>query len=114
MADWKLTVRDGSDVSRLSFDDLDSALEEALSRIEQILDRPPLGTVKAIRDYEPEKLVKARIEVSGKGFFSPPTAGVDVRGDNSLLGYAGGVSRQPVEGQTAAQVVAAMRETLSR
>jgi hypothetical protein len=113
MADWKLTVRNGSDVSRLKFDDLGAALDEARTRIEQITDHPPLRTVKAIRDYEPEKQVKARIEISGKGFFSPPTAGVDVRGDNSLVGYAGGVSRQPIEGQTAAQVVEAMRETLS-
>jgi hypothetical protein len=114
MADWKLTVRDGSDVTRLKFDDLDAALEAARIRIEEITDRPPFGKVKAIRDYEPEKLVKARIEVSGKGFLSPPTAGVDVRGDNSLAGYVGGVSRKPIEGNTAAQVVHAMRETLSR
>lgn len=114
MADWKLTIRDGSDVSRLKFDDLEAALEEARTRIEQICARPQLETVKAIRDYEPEKLVKARIEISGRGFISPPTAGVDVRGDNSLAGYSGGVSRKPLKGRTAAQVVEAMRETLSR
>jgi hypothetical protein len=114
MADWKLTVREGSDVSRQKFDDLDSALEAAQVWIEEITDRPGLGTVKAIRDYEPSKLVKARVEVSGKGLFSPPTAGVDVHGDNSLLGYAGGVSRKPLEGKTATQVVEAMREALSR
>jgi hypothetical protein len=114
MADWKLTIRDGSDVSRFRFDDLDAALDAARAGIEQVIDRPPLGTTKAIRDYEPVKLVKARIEISGKGLFSPPTAGVDVRGDNSLAGYTGGVSRKPIKGNTAAQVVEAMRETLSR
>ena len=114
MADWKLTVRDGSDVTRLKFDDLDAALDAARVRIEEIADRPPLGNIKAIRYYEPEKLVKARIEISGKGLFSPPTAGVDVRGDNSLAGYAGGVSRKPLEGRTVAQVIHAMRETLDR
>ena len=114
MADWKLTVRDGSDVSRVKFDDLDAALDAARTRIEEITDRPPLGKVKAIREYEPEKLVKARVEISGKGFFSPPTAGVDIRGDNTLAGYTGGVSRKPIEGNTPAQVIHAMRETLSR
>jgi hypothetical protein len=113
VADWKLTVRDGSDVRRLKFDDLDAALDAALAEIEQITGRAPVGEVKAIRDYEPEKQVRARIEISGKGFFSPPTAGVDVRGDNSLIGYAGGVSRQAIEGQTAKQVVEGMRETLT-
>ncbi|MEX0620703.1 MAG: hypothetical protein WD181_03910 [Solirubrobacterales bacterium] len=114
MADWKLTVRDGSDVSRSKFDNLDAMLDEVRARIEQITARPPLGKVNAIRDYEPDKLVKARIEISGKGFFSPPTAGVDVRGDNSLVVYAGSVSRKPIEGRTAEQVVDAMRETLNQ
>jgi hypothetical protein len=114
MADWKLTVREGSNVQRQKFDDLDSALEAARARIEDITGLPELGTVKAIRDYEPAKLIKARLEVSGKGLFSPPTAGVDVHGDNSLLGYAGAVSRKPLEGKTASQVVEALREALSR
>ena len=114
MADWKLTVRDGSDVNRLRFDSLDAALAQARERIEAILSREPLDKVGAIRDYEPEKLVKARIEISGKGFLSPPTAGVDVRGDNTLLGFAGGVTRKPLEGRTTEQVIEAMRETLQR
>ncbi len=52
--------------------------------------------------------------MSGKGFISPPTAGVDIRGDNSLLGFSGGVSRKPLEGETAKQIVESMRETLQR
>jgi hypothetical protein len=114
MADWKLTVREGSDVDRQKFDDLDSALEAVRHRVEEITDRPGLGMVKAIRDYEPSKLIKARIEVSGKGFISPPTAGVDVHGDNSLLGYAGGVSRKPLDGKTVAEVVESLRKELTR
>jgi hypothetical protein len=114
LADWKLTVRDGSDVSRLKYGSLDEALEEARLRIDEVLAREPLKKVKAIRDYEPEILVKARIEVSGKGLFSPPTAGVDVNGDNSLMAFAGGVVRKPLRGETSKQVVEAMREALLR
>ena len=67
-----------------------------------------------IRDYEPEIQIKARLELSGKGLFSPPTAGVDVRGDNSLMAYSGSVARKPLEGDTTEQVIAAMRDTLMR
>jgi hypothetical protein len=114
LADWKLTIRDGSDVSRLKFDDLDAALEAARVRIDEVLERRPLATVKAIRDYEPGKRVKARIEISGRGFLSPPTAGVDIRGDNTLLGFTGGVTRKPLDGRTSDQVIEAMRQTLQR
>lgn len=114
MAKWKMTVRDGSDVSRMRFDDLDKALDSARTQIDEIISRPPLGTVKAIRDYDPEKLVKARIEISGKGLLSPPTAGIDVRGDNTLAGYTGAVSRKPIEAGNTDQVFDALREALAR
>jgi hypothetical protein len=58
-------------------------------------------------------LVKARLEITGKGLISPPTAGVDIRGDNSLLGFSGGVSRRPLDGDTAKQIVTSMREALA-
>jgi len=114
LANWKLTVRIGPEVSRVKFDDLDQALEEARQQIEAIAADAPLNRVKAIRDYEPDQLVKARVELSGKGFFSAPTVGVDIRGDNSLLGFSGGVTRKPLEGKTAKQIVASMRDTLQR
>jgi hypothetical protein len=114
LAAWKLTIRDGSQVSRLKFDNLDEALEQARQTIEQVLDREPLKKEKVIREYEPEVQVKARVEISGKGLFSPPTAGVDVRGDNSLVSYTGGVARKPLQGDTPKQVIEAMREALMR
>ena len=59
---------------------------------------PALKTVKAIRDYPPENQVKSRVEITGKGFFRPPGGGIDVRGDNSLRGFSGGVSRRVLPG----------------
>lgn len=114
MAAWKLTVRNGPEVSRVKFNDLGAALEAAREQIEAIAADAPLGAVKAIRDYDPEQLVKARVELTGKGFFSPPTVGVDIRGDNSLLGFSGGVTRKPLEGETTKQIIESMRETLQR
>lgn len=113
MAAWKLTIRDGSDVRRTKYDDLGAALEEARKAIDDVLSRGPLKKIKAIRDYEPEIQVKARVEISGKGLFSPPTAGVDVRGDNSLVAYSGAVARRPLEAESSGQAVEAMREALS-
>lgn len=106
-------MREGSDVRRLKFDDLDEALEEMKTRIEAIASGEPLNSISAIREYDPATLVKARLEVTGKGLIKPPTAGVDVRGDNSLVVFSGGVSRRELSGNTAAQAVASMREALT-
>ena len=59
----------------------------------------PLATVKAFKDYTPDQLVKARIEITGKGLISPPTAGLDIQGDGGMLAFTGGVSgnRSPQE-----------------
>lgn len=110
---WKLTVRHGSDVSRESFDDLDDALEEARRKAEEIISEGPLTRVKAIRDYEPGQIVNARIEISGKGLFSPPTAGIDIQGDLSIIAYTGGVRRKLLEGSTVAQAIKSVRMSLS-
>jgi hypothetical protein len=109
-----MTVRNGPAVSRVKFDDLDQALDAVRERVEAIAADPPLEQVKAIRDYDPEQLVKARVELTGKGLLSPPTAGIDIRGDNSLLGFSGGVTRKPLDGETAEQIVDSMRENLQR
>lgn len=114
MADWKLTVREGSTVTRSTFDDLDSAITAAREKTAEIMSGEPMKPVKAIRDYEPAQLVRARIEISGKGMFSPPTAGVDVQGDLSLTGFTGGVRRKPLEGDSLRQVFAEIREALEK
>jgi hypothetical protein len=111
---WKVTVRSGSDVSREGFDDLDEALAAAEKAVDEALADGPLPTVKAFRDYTPDQLVKARIEVAGKGFFSPPVAGVDVHGDGGMLAFSGGVRRKPLEADDRRQIFSAMRAVLER
>lgn len=113
MAAWKVTVRNGSNVQRQGFDDLDSALAEARRQTDEIVAEGPMPPAKAIRDYEPSQLVRARIEISGKGLLRPPTAGLDIRGDQSLIGFIGGVKRKPIEAKDETGIFAAIREALS-
>jgi hypothetical protein len=114
LAAWKLTVREGSNVSRTNFDDLDSAITAAREKTAEILTGQPMKAVKAIRDYEPAQLVRARIEISGKGLISPPTAGVDIQGDLTLTGFTGGIRRKPLEGDSLREVFREIREALEK
>ncbi len=109
MANWKLTIRHGSDVSRRSFDDLEDALDATRVAAEEVIAEGSLDTVKAIRDYEPSQIVNARLEISGKGLFRPPTAGIDIQGDLSLIPYAGGVRRRTLGGSTLPQAIKSLR-----
>ena len=114
MAAWKLTVRNGSTVQRQGFNDLDAALAEARRQTDAILAEGPMPPAKAFREYEPSQLVRARIEISGKGLLRPPTAGLDIQGDLSLTGFTGGVRRKPLEGDSVRQVFAEIREALEK
>ncbi len=109
-----MTVRYGSDVTRVSFDDLDEAIQEAEAMTEKVLSDGPLDSVSAFKEYAPDQLVKARIEISGKGLFSAPTAGIDIQGDGGMLGFTGGVKRKPIDATDRKQIFAGIREALNR
>ncbi|MCB0858272.1 MAG: hypothetical protein KDB57_09180 [Solirubrobacterales bacterium] len=113
MAQWKLTVRHGPDVSRQTFDDLDSALGAAREAADEVVSEGPLDPVSAIREYEPSQIVNARIEITGKGIFKPPTAGIDIQGDLRIVPYAGSVRRQTLEGSTLPQAIKSLKMFLS-
>ena len=113
MAKWKLTVRHGPEVRRSSFDDLDDALAAAREAADEVVSEGPLDRVKAIRDYEPSQIVNARIEITGKGLFRPPAAGLDIQGDLSVVPYAGGVRRQTLDGSTIPQAMKSLKMFLS-
>lgn len=106
-------MRSGSDVSRTGYDRLEDALVKARAEAERIVATAPLGKVKAIRDYAPESQTKARIEISGKGFLRPPTAGIDIRGDNSLLGYTGAIRRRPLRPDSMRAIFRALEKELA-
>ncbi len=113
-ARWKVTVRYGSDVSREGYESLDEAMAALEKSALEVLDDDPLKTVTAFRDYTPDQLVKARIEISGKGVVRPPTAGLDIQGDGELRPFRGGVLRKPLEAKGRKQVFAAIRQALEQ
>lgn len=112
MAAWKLTIRNGSDVSRRGFDDLESAIEAAAVATDAVLAEGPIPGVKAIRDYEPGQIVNARIEISGKGLLSPPTAGLDIQGDGTLIGFRGGITRKRFPSDSRKEIFESIRSAL--
>ena len=86
---WKLTVRHGSDVEHAGFDDLDEAVAAMRERALAIRAEGPVKAVSALRDFEPEDQVHARLQLSGSGLLRKPVAGVDVRGDGDVRPLSG-------------------------
>ena len=113
MSRWKLTVRHGSDVEHVEFDDLDAAIAELKRRAERVRAEGPLQGTSALRDFAPEDQVHARLQISGKGLLRKPTAGVDVKGDGSLVAFRGTVMREELEPEGRDTPFDAVRETLA-
>ena len=114
MSRWKLTVRHGSDVSREGFDDLDSAVAELRRRAGAIEAEGPLEEVSSLRDFAPQDQVHARLEISGRGLLRPPTAGVDLRGDGSMVAYSGGIRREELKPRRGGDAFDAVHDALRR
>jgi hypothetical protein len=111
-----LTVRrGGGDVDHAGFADLGEAVAAMRERALEIRAEGPARPVRSIRQFEPEQLVNARLQLTGPGrFFRKPTAGVDVRGDGTFVPFAGGVAREeldPTDHETPFDIV---RETLEQ
>jgi hypothetical protein len=84
-------------VERKRFDSLEAAIGSLRTRAESIRGEGPLGSVKAFREYGPEQRVAARLEISTGGFMRGRDAGLDVMGDGSLVPYAGGLRKRPLD-----------------
>jgi hypothetical protein len=112
---WKLTIRNGSKVSRQSFEDLDEAVAEMRRRALEIrAAAPPAKTVSALRDFEPAEQVTARLQIAGRGLLRKPVAGVDVRGDGTFMPFRGAVARQELDPTAHDTPFDLVRETLTR
>jgi hypothetical protein len=94
---WKLTVRNGSDVEHFQYLDLDEAVAAMRERALAIRAEGPVGAVRSLRDFEPGQQVQARLQLSGRGLFRKPVAGVDVRGDGTFVPFRGGVVREELD-----------------
>jgi hypothetical protein len=114
VAFWKLTVRDGSDVEHAEFDELDEAVAAMRSRALQIRTGGPAESVAALRDFGPEDQVRARLQLSGKGWLRKPVAGVDVRGDGTFMPFRGSMRREELDPSGHETPFDLVRETLQR
>lgn len=94
---WKLTVRNGPDVSHDDFDDLDEAVAAMRARALDIRAEGPLKKSSFLRDFEPGDQVKARLQISGGRMVRKVAAGVDVRGDGSFMPYRGILRREELD-----------------
>jgi len=96
-----VTVRRGPQVSHETYE----TLNQALAAVEREA-RGDLRAVQALgRTYEPEELVAARIELKG----ASKRAGVDVRGDGTLVAWTGRIRRTPLAGDA----LKALRQSVS-
>ena len=104
---YRVTVRRGPKVERERLESLDDALTavEAHARLTPRRD----GVDFVRRRYEPGDLVAARVELKGAGV----RAGLDVRGDGTIVAWTGRVRRAPIEPRDGESPVAALRRTLT-
>ncbi len=112
MASFKLTIRNGSKVTRESHDDLAGALAALRSHAVQIRDEGGLREISMIRTYEPQDLVKARLEISTGGPIRGRDAGIDVMGDGGLVAFRGGVFRKEISAERGDAAFAAVERAL--
>jgi hypothetical protein len=84
-------------VGREKFDSLDEALADARRRVEEIRREDRLPPINFLREFNPDKRVAARIQVSGPGLIRSSEAGVDVMGDGTAVAYTGAIGKERIE-----------------
>jgi hypothetical protein len=110
VAAYRLTIRHGSKVRKERFDDLGAAVEAMEESVRDIRREGPLREVTALRQYRPDRLVHARLELSTGGFLGGREVGIDVMGDGALIPYVGVVRKrelEPADDETAFDAVRA-------
>jgi hypothetical protein len=111
---WKLTVRRGSEVEHVGFEGLDEAVAAMRERALEIRAGAPAQTEAMLRTFKPEDQVRARLQLSGRGFLRKPVAGVDVRGDGTFVPFRGGVGREQLDPGARETPFDLVRETLEQ
>ena len=112
MSGWKLTVRNGPEVSHEKFGDLDEAVAALRARALAIRSQAPPKTAALLRTYKPEDQVQARLQLTGGGLLRKQVAGIDVRGDGEFVPFRGGMGREEIEPDRDETPFDAVRETL--
>ncbi len=113
MADWKVTVRAGSDVQRERYATLEDALEALGKHLELLAPSARREEASVLRRrIEPAAQVVARIEVAGSNR-RRVHAGIDLRGDGSTEAFTGRVRKQPLERREGETALDALHRALS-
>jgi hypothetical protein len=95
---FRLTVRQGPEVSRQKFEDLDVAIEALERHAKEIRSTGPLRPRKMLREFEPEIQVAGRVEISTGGLLRRgKDAGIDVMGDGTFVAFTGGMRRTELD-----------------
>ena len=82
------------------------------AQVERIRAGTDLASVKMLREFEPSERVAARLEISTGSIFRGRSAGIDVMGDGSIVAFAGGVARRPLEPEASEPPYAAIAREL--
>ena len=95
---WRVTVRNGPSVEKLRCETLPEALDALEQRARAVADGNGLDEIDLhVRRYRPEDQVAARAELKGPQRLRPIIhAGIDVRGDGSVVAWSGGVKREQI------------------
>jgi hypothetical protein len=106
---WRVTVRTGPKVERVTAETLAEALDavELHARAAANTERRPRVDTR-VRRYEPGDQVAVRAELRGPGV----NAGLDVRGDGSVEAWTGRIRRRPLEPRDDETPYEALRRTL--
>jgi hypothetical protein len=104
---YQVTVRRGPKVEKLKHESLDEAIDTLAHHARFVPRRQGVDFVN--RRYEPEDLVAARIELKGSGV----RAGVDVRGDGSMIAWTGRMRREEIERRSGESAADALRRALT-
>jgi hypothetical protein len=105
-------VRVGSEVEHLTFEDLEEAVGAMRRRALEIRAQAPPKTASLLGTYAPADQVQARLQLTGRGLWRKPVAGVDVRGDGEFVPFSGGVGREELDPSGHGTPFDLVRETL--
>lgn len=106
---YRVTVRRSAAVTRSTLDGLDAALDAVEAATRDAARSERRGPVDLrLRAYAPRDQVVARVELHGGG----RRAGVDVRGDGSMVAHTGRLRRAPIEARPDESALAALRRVL--
>ena len=106
-------MRSGSEVEHLGFAGLDEAVAAMREKALELRAQAPPKTASLLGTYTPADQVQARLQLTGRGLFHRPVAGIDIRGDGAFVPYRGGVGREELDPSGHETPFDLVRETLS-